>query len=135
MHLYRGMGRGMKTKEYATYAGAGLASSAAGAQLGVNRNQRKGYYKPQKVTTSKRAGVFIPGGVITNVSTGQGHTWERSGTSHANDPTIVRRRKRHTHPDDKLFQLKRGRRSVSGTSVGKMYSETGHGVGRRLVEV
>lgn len=81
-----------------------------------------------------KAGVFIPGGILTNLSTGKGRTREDSAVSHANRVSHTRNRGASAR-DGRLHRIKHGGRSHSGTSIGKMFSETGHGVGRRLIEI
>lgn len=80
-------------------------------------------------------GVFIPGGIMTNVSTGSGRTREGQGVSHANKLTHVHNGNVRHGKRGALLVIRHGRRGVSGTSIGKMFSETGQGVGRKLLEI
>lgn len=77
--------------------------------------------------------VRVSGLPVQSAQFSAGHTWERPGTSHANKFTHVHTKVKAPRTG-KLFQLKHGRRSVSGSMVGKSagFAQSGSS-GRRIV--
>lgn len=113
--------------------GKGLIDPITGDRVVFEKSYIGDEYDEPRVTFGK-AGVFIPGGVMTNVSFGTGRTREDRAVSHANKVKHVRNRGASAR-DGRLHRIKHGGRSHSGTSIGKIFTETGHGVGRRLIEI